>query len=382
MPDGWAYPCFCSDEELAGDEVELEGGSRFNRYPGRCRSLGIEEARERVRRGDPHLVRFLVPDGDVEIKDEIRGSITFPRNDLDDFVILRREGTATYNFAVVVDDLAMAITDVIRGAGHLSNTPKQVLVYRALGRDAPRFTHLPTVLGPDRKKLSKRTGAAAVAELRAAGFHPDAVINYLSLLGWSDPEEREVLTRSELIRAIGLDRVGASDTVFDPEKLRWLSQQHFSLMPPEDFTRAAQPFVDVARFPQDAERLGIALRALQSRVAVLSEVSDYLPLVFPEGREQVMAARSALARDPDAVRVIEEVAVRLGALERWEPQEIGAAIRSVGKDLGVRGPALFHPVRLALNAQESGPDLGSVMIAIGRGEVLAAYEETLGLAEL
>jgi nondiscriminating glutamyl-tRNA synthetase len=382
VEEGWAYPCFCNDQDLAADEVALDGGGRFNRYPGRCRALSTEEGRARVERGEPHLLRFRVPHGDVEIRDEVRGHITFPGNDLDDFVILRRDGVATYNFAVVVDDLAMRITDVIRGAGHLSNTPKQVLIYRALGQDAPRFTHLPTVLGPDRKKLSKRTGAAAVAELRAAGFHHDAVINYLSLLGWSDPQGREVLTRDELIRAVGLDRVGASDTVFDPDKLRWLSQQHFSLMSPDDFTRAALPFVDMARFPQRAERLDAALRALQSRVALLSEVSDFLPLVFPEDRERLLAVRSALVRDPDAVRVIEGVVSGLGALERWEPQEIGAAIRSAGKGLGVKGPALFHPVRLALNGHESGPDLGWVMVAIGREEVLAAYEETLGLAEL
>jgi glutamyl/glutaminyl-tRNA synthetase len=316
------------------------------------------------------------------ITDEVRGDITFPYSDLDDFIILRRNGTATYNFAVVVDDIGMAISDVIRGAGHLSNTPKQVLIFRALGARIPRFTHLPTVLGSDRKKLSKRTGAAAVADLRREGFHPDAVVNYLSLLGWSDPEGREFMERSDLVQAVALDRVGASDTVFDLEKLRWLSQSHFSAMAPGDFEAAALPHVDVARFPQSEERLRPALRALQSRVAVLHDMTGFLSLVFPEDPESMSSVRAGLAADPEAVEVIRALRDRLAALERWEPGEIGAAIREAGKGLGVRGPALFHPARQVLNGLESGPDLGQVMVAWGKDAVLAAYEETLGLARV
>jgi glutamyl-tRNA synthetase len=382
VEEGWAYPCFCSDEELAADEVRLESGQRFTRYGGRCRGLSPEEARGRMDRGEAHSVRFRVPEADVVIRDEVRGDITFPHSDLDDFIILRRNGTGTYNFAVVVDDLEMAISDVIRGAGHLSNTPKQVLVFRALGAPVPRFTHLPTVLGADRKKLSKRTGSAAVADLRREGYHPDAVVNYLSLLGWSDPEGREYLQRSELVQAIALDRVGASDTVFDPEKLRWLSQSHFSAMTPEEFEAEALPYVDVARFPQSEEQLRLALRALQSRVAVLSEVTGFMPLVFPEDPGSMREVRAALAADSEALSVIRGVRDRLAALDRWEPGEIGTAVREAGKALEVRGPALFHPARQVLNGRESGPDLGQVMVAWGKDAVLAAYEETLGLARV
>lgn len=379
LDEGWAYPCFCSDEELAADQVTLESGATIQRYPARCRHRSPAELEARRDAGQEPLIRFRVPDAEsIVIQDEIRGSISFPVSDFDDFVILRKDGRPTYNFAVVVDDVGMAISHVIRGAGHLSNTPKQVLLYQAMGRPAPRFVHLPTVLGPDRKKLSKRSGAAAVADLRREGYHPDAVVNYLSLLGWSDPQGREFLTREELVESVSLDRLGASDTVFDPEKMRWLSQQHFGALPPDEFAARALPFVDRARFPRDEHQLLAALEALHSRVAVLGEVDDFLPLVFPDDPEALEAVRREVASDAEARSVIQHLFTRLTEITgEWEAGILGQEVREVGKDLGVRGPALFHPIRRALTGVESGPDLGRVMVAHGRPGTLEALARTL-----
>jgi glutamyl-tRNA synthetase len=374
---GMAYPCFCSEAELESDSVALEGGRRVQKYPGRCRGLTPGEREARFEAGERPLIRFRVPEERIEIKDEIRGPISFDSYDFDDFVLLRRDGRPTYNFAVVVDDLHMAITHVIRGAGHLSNTPKQVLLYHALDREPPAFIHLPTVLGPDHKKLSKRSGAEAVSVLRQEGYHPDAVVNYLSLLGWSHPQGKEVMTPEELVAAVSVERLGASDTVFDPTKMLWMSQQHFGMMDGADFVDAAEAFLDRERFPVPDEGLSLALQAIQSRTQVLSEVNLHMELLYPQDEETLARVRAEVRNDPSAAEVVGTLLRTLEADVEWNPGELGNLIRATGKELGVRGPALFHPIRKALTGLESGPDLGMILSAIGPADALARLRKTL-----
>jgi glutamyl-tRNA synthetase len=368
---GLAYPCYCTDEELARGVTPTSGGVVAS-YPGSCRRLTVDECRAHEREGRIPAIRFRLPDVEtIDILDEVRGLIQFSISDFDDFVIVRRDGRPTYNFAVVVDDLAMAISHVIRGAGHLSNTPRQTLLFEALGQELPRFVHLPTVLSPTGGRLSKRTGSASLDELREQGYHPDGIVNYLSLLGWSSPDEREVLSRSELIGRIGLDRVGTSDTMYDPYKLRWLSGQHLQAMQGDDLVRASGPFVDRNRFPLPEEGVPAAIEALRSRIEVLGDVPVHLEafLYPPEGSE-LDRIRSDVRSDPEAARVVDAVAHDLERLDEWSAPRLSGTVRDVGKALSVRGPALFHPVRKALTGSESGPDLGLIMAALGRAEVL------------
>ncbi len=376
---GAAYACFCSEEDLEDASEEFGEGRTALRYSGRCRALAPSERARRVAAGEPHVIRFAVPEGAsvVEIEDEIFGDIAFPTNDIGDFVLRRSDGRVTYNFAVVVDDIEMEITHVVRGVGHLSNTPKQALLFDAFGLPRPVFGHLPTVLGPDGKKLSKRLGATAVAELRSQGYPPDAVLNYLSLLGWSHPEEKEVLTRAELIGAIGLKRVGKSDTQLDPEKLRWVAAQHLAFESLADLTAHVRPFIDLARFPGAVENLEAVVDTLRTRLSTYGDINAHLELLFPSSSE-VPEKRRALGADPDIRRVLEAVRTRLEGADLWEAVPLDLAVRAAGTDVGVKGAGLFHPVRVLLIGTEKGPDLGKVLAAIGRQEAIRRLDQALG----
>jgi len=369
LAQGRAYLCFCGDDEIES-EVGKEG-REVRRHFGRCRSLDPQELTRRLAEGLPPVVRFAVPQGldRVEIRDEVFGPILFPASDIDDFVIRRSDGRVTYNFAVVVDDVDMEITHVIRGVGHLSNTPKQALLFDALERARPAFAHLPTVLGPDGRKLSKREGAAAVAELRRQGYPADAVLNYLSLLGWSHPDGREVLSREELVAAVGLDRVGRSDTQVDPEKLLWIASQHLAREDPASLATHVSPFLDEGRFPAARARWPQVVEALRTRLQTYGSINDHLPILFG-GAERGDAARVAL-RLSRAGALLEAVADALEGVQPWEEAPLGAAVRAAGARAGAKGAALFHPVRLALIGSETGPDLGKVLAAIGRPEAIA-----------
>lgn len=364
---GLAYDCFCSDSEVAA----VRTAERVSpACPGGCRDLSSSEANRRARTSsEPSSLRFAVPDDIIQITDEIRGIIEFQGKDIGDFVILRQDGRATYNFAVVADDADMRISHVIRGAGHLSNTPKQALLFDAMGVARPAFAHLPTVLAPDGSKLSKRAGSSGVGLLQAEGYHPDGVLNYLSLLGWSPGDDREVMRPAEIAEALSLDRVGASNTVYDLDKLRWISRQHIALMPLDALTRAVDPYIDRARFPVDA--LELVVDVLRSRVHTFNEINTALTVLFPTGQTRSAAAAELLSAPRENARILDCVRRKLDALEPWTADGAARAVREAGKEIAASGPGLFHPVRLALCGARQGPDLGRVIAALGRQEVLS-----------
>ncbi len=379
VQSGHAFRCYCTEEELAQEAEATESGLTVHRYSGRCRALGKEERDRLDAEGVPWSVRFRVDPGEIAVRDAIRGDVSFDGADFGDFVILRPDGRATYNFAVVVDDIRMRISHVIRGVGHLSNTPKQGLLFDALGVDRPTFAHLPTVLGPDRKKLSKREGAAAIEELRKEGYHPDAILNYTSLLGWSSVSEEEVLAREELIREMDLERVGASDTIFDPAKMRWLSGQHIARMELEELVRQVAPRIDRDRYPVPDERLTYAVEAVRTRISTFGEINVHFALLYPEPNPEFDRTRRDLASDPDGRRVLESARRALDGLAQWDSSAIMQTIRAVGKEIDARGPRLFHPIRIAVSGETSGPDLGKVLQAIGREETIERITDSLAL---
>ncbi len=374
-----AYACFCTEEELEEETEDYGEGRTALRYSGRCRGLEEGVRAERLLRGEPHVIRFAAPEEPsiIDVRDEIFGDISFPINDIDDFVLRRSDGRVTYNFAVVVDDIEMEITHVIRGVGHLSNTPKQALLFDAFGASRPVFAHLPTVLGADGRKLSKREGAAAVSQLRTRGFPPDAVLNYLSLLGWSHPEEKEVLTRQELIESIGLDRVGRSDTQMDEEKLRWVSSQHLAAEELRALSDHVGLFVDLERFPAAVEHLDAVVDTLRTRLSTYGDINDHLGLLYPP-EDEAAPQRAAIGTDPGARAVLEAVRRRLSDVESWQAEPLDTAVRSGGADADARGAALFHPMRAILIGTEKGPDLGKILAAIGREEALRRVDQALG----
>ena len=345
-----AYVCTCPPAQ--------EGSERATRCP--CADRRGGEWREGT------TLRFLVPDEEVRVDDLVRGKVVFPAGSIEDFVLLRGNGRATYNFAAAVDDLAMEITHVVRGADHLINTPKQVLVQRALGARPPHFAHIPLILGEDRQKLSKRHGATSVGEHRRQGYMPEALVNYLSLLSWSSPTGDEFLPVERLIEEIDLGRVGASDAVFDREKLRWLSSQYIQEMPVEELCTRLAPFLRLERYGLSPEQLPSIAEVLRPRIAVLGEAEERLDAFLGPVDGERGERRRALFAAGEADPLLAAVAQRLEALSEWTEPEIDAAIRAAGKAVGVRGKALFLPLRLALTGDEHGPELWRVAFLLGR----------------
>ncbi len=385
VDDNLAYPCYCTRNELEKRRRQALAEGRPPHYDGTCRTL-TRLARARLQaEGRKAAIRFRVEEGaPVVVRDAVRGEVRFDRSEIGDFVILRSDGVPTYNFAVVVDDAAMRISHVIRGAGHLSNTPRQALVFDALGKARPIFVHVPTVLGPDRRKLSKRHGAPGLAAYRTEGYHPDALVNYLSLLAWSSPSGDEFLERDRLIREIGLDRIGAADVVFDPDKLRWLSGRHISAMPlegdtlddPDGLTGALLPFMTPETRNALGDQLPVAIGAVRSHLTTFSEIESLLhPFLPGDGKRRT--ARRALAADDEARPVLHAVREALAGLDDWSPTTIKGAIRAAGVEAGARGPALYVPVRRAVTGEEHGPPLDAILAVQGREAVLDALREAL-----
>lgn len=369
---GHTYDCFCTPQEIEQmREAAIARGDPAH-YDGRCRELG-EAAQRRLRaEGRVPALRFRVPPGEaIIVHDVVRGDVTFAREEIGDFVLLRADGLPTYNFAVVVDDVLMEITHVIRGVGHLSNTPRQVLLYDALQAAPPSFVHVPMVLGPDRTKLSKRHGAKALSDYAREGYHPDAVINYLSLLSWSSPTGEEFLTRDRLIADVSLERIGIADVVFDEAKLRWLSAKHIEAMPLDALVQAVGPYFDAARAPVPDELLPRALAAVRSHLATFSEVNEHLATFFAH------ATATPRALDEDAARVLRSTVDELSTLEQWEERELQSALGRAAAAAGVKGRSFYEPLRFALTGTDHGPPFAVLLLVQGRERVLNTLQTTL-----
>jgi nondiscriminating glutamyl-tRNA synthetase len=374
---GHAYPCFCADEVLERKRQEALARSESPHYDGTCRKLSRQEVEWHRAAGTPEVVRFRVPDGEVRIDDVIRGEVPLATSMVGDFVLLRSNGLPTYNFAAVVDDHLMDITHVLRGEEHLPNTLRQVLLYRAFGFELPAFGHLPLILGEDRSKLSKRHGASSVSELRGGGFLPEAVMNYLALLGWSHSEEKEFLSADELIADFSLDRVGKSPAVFDMTKLRWVNGMHIRSRPAEDLFAAADGFFPEAiktLYAEDKRREIIDL--IREKIDTLAGVGDFAS-VFSDTVEIDDEAREALAwrTSPSVLSLFAE---ELRACDEDPTQEkMKALIKAAGKRSGVKGKELYFPIRAALTGSVHGPDLAGVIVVKGRAMVLSLLAKAL-----
>jgi glutamyl-tRNA synthetase len=318
---------------------------------------------------DDGAVRMRVPDeGETVIEDVIRGEVRFPHDSIQDFVIARSDGSPLYNLAVAVDDLDMGITDVVRGEDHLSNTPRQVMVLRGLGAEPPRYAHLPLLLGPDGKKLSKRHGAASVQELREAGYLPEAVRNYIALLGWGLDESTTFLSTDELIENFSLERVSRNPAVFDEQKLRWMNGRYLRELDPEDL-RARIEALSGREVPPEA--VAIAQEKMQT-------LADFWPLAgfLVERRPLQEDAWNKVMGDgaPERLRAARE------ALERAEPFDMAgveAALREVVERLGVKPKEVFQPVRVAISGTTVSPGIFESVAALGREETLARIDQAL-----
>jgi glutamyl-tRNA synthetase len=361
--EGKAYRAFESPEELDAMKRAAEAAGSAFRYDGRARAIPKAESDRRAAAGESFVVRLRMPDEPLVVDDVVQGRAEFPAGALDDFVLVRSDGHPLYHFTVCVDDVAMGITHVIRGVDHLPNTPRHVALFRALGAPLPVFAHLGMILGTDRKKLSKRHGAAAVEEWRDQGILPEALFNFLALLGWAPGEDREILPREEMEREFSLERVGASPSVFDPEKLLWMNAQYMARMPADELLARSAAYA-----PLGIPERGIATKAIElhrTRARTTIEMGRALSLYAndPAGYDADGLKKQVKSETP---ALLEKLIARYAGLEEWKTESLEAALRAAAEESGVSAGKLIHPTRLALTGTTVGAPLFDVVALLGK----------------
>ena len=382
VAQGAAYPCFCTDAELETRRKAALAAGLPPHYDGRCRRFSAAEREAQRREGRPESVRFEVPPGDLALLDLVRGEVRFPAGMVGDFVLLRSNGLPTYNFACVVDDAGMRISHVIRAEEHLSNTPRQLMLYRALGVEPPRFAHVPLILNRDRTKMSKRAGEAAVAvgDWRRAGYLPEALLGYLALLGFHPGDAREILSRAELLEAFTLDRVGKSGSVFDADKLRWVNAHLLHHASGAELAERGEAFLPPAARALEPGRRAALLEAVRGNLSTLADLPRELAPFVDERLAFEPEARAALEGDR-AAGLCEALARSLDGLAEWNGEQVKSAVQSLGKSVGLKGRELFQPVRAALTGRTHGPELPRVAELLGRARCVARLKAAATLAK-
>ncbi len=377
MAGGKAYHCFCSADQLEADrQAALKAGTP-PKYVGRCRSIPKSEARRRIDNGERAVVRFRVPaDRDVVFNDIVRGEVRFSTEVIGDPVLVRSDGVPAYNYAVVVDDALMGITHVVRGEDHISNTPRQILLYEAFGWTVPAFAHLSLVTGPDHSLLSKRHGATSVAEFRARGYLPEALTNYLALLGWSPGEGEELLPLEEMAKRFRLEDVSHSAGVFDLDKLAWVNRHYLKSGEPMRLAGLVVPYLRASEWVAEPNDAGIAFLAsivpcVASAVDRLEQVPSRLAFLFDYSARRALEKPDVRAEAHASRAVIDALAMELEStppmLDRDAFRAMAARVRERS---GEKGKALFHPLRLVLTGEADGLELDLAVPAIERGAQL------------
>jgi glutamyl-tRNA synthetase len=399
IASGHAYRCYCAPELLKQKREAAERQGLGWKYDRTCLRLTSEEIRDLSASGTPHAVRIKVPDRRIAFTDRVHGAIEFDADQIEDFVILRSDRQPTYHLSVVADDVEMGITHVVRGDDHISNTPKQLLLYDALGFPAPEFAHVPLILGPDKKRLSKRHGATSVTEYQRAGYIPEAMVNFLVLLGWSPGrgagapgvsrrgtgapglnKDQELFSRAELVDAFSLDGISGGNAVFNPEKLDWFNAQHLARLPPDELSSRVEPGLREAGLWND-EYSGARRTWLQNVLGLLLPRVKRLPDFVEQGRPFF---EDAFEYDPEAVKkhlssadLREHVAALRDALKAVDPFEAAAiesVLRSVAQVRGIKAGSLIHATRVAVTGRAVSPGLFEVLALLGRDRTLARLE--------
>jgi glutamyl-tRNA synthetase len=379
---GHAYYCYCRPEALKAKRAAAEAAGGTWSYDRACRSLSAEDVERREAAGEPRAVRFLVPEGRTAFDDLVRGTIEVGNEHIEDFVVLRSDGVPTYHLSVVADDIDMAVTHVVRGDDHISNTPKQVLLYRALGAALPAFAHVPLILGPDRKRLSKRHGATAVGEYEAQGYLPEAMVNFLALLGWSPGGDQEVFTRAELVERFTLEGISGGNAVFNPEKLDWFNQQHIMRLPAPAILDRLQRELDAAGLlaaaMADPALTGRAIDLVKPRARLLADIVPQLRPFLVDRIDRDPAAVAKYLSDDGLRPHLEAWRERAAAATPFDAATLESALRDVAAARGIKAGALIHATRVAVTGQAVSPGLFDVLELVGRARVVARLAEAAG----
>jgi glutamyl-tRNA synthetase len=382
LDEGKAYRCFCSVERMQEERTRAEQRGEAWMYDRACLSLTAGRVAELQAAGTPSAVRFKVPPGVTVFDDQVRGRIEFDRAHIEDFVIVRSDGAPTYHLSVVVDDVDMEISDVIRGDDHISNTPKHVLLFEALGAPVPRFAHVPLILGPDKKRLSKRHGATSVTEYRRQGYLPEAMVNFLALLGWSPGGDRELMTAGELAEQFSLNAISGGNAVFNAEKLDWMNGQYIARLPIEELAAAVRPFIEeagVADAPlvADAPRFQRLLELIRPRAKRLTDfAAQARPLLTDTVEYEAEAVAKHLAA-PDLAEHLAALVDRLRNTSPFDEPHVEAAVRETAATRDVKAGVLIHATRVAVTGRTASPGLFELLTLLGRDSAVARLERLL-----
>jgi glutamyl-tRNA synthetase len=378
---GKGYHCFCTPAELDQRRKEAESRKEAFRYDGRCARLPKDDVERRVAAGEPYVIRFRIPDGSTTWNDLVHGDITFPNKDIDDFVVLRSDGTPIYNLAVVSDDIAMGITLVMRGDDHISNTPKQIMLYEALGKAAPRFAHLPMIHGTDGKKLSKRHGATAVGDYQHMGILPEAMLNFLALLGWSPGDDIEVMSVDDMVRLFSTEHLSKKAAIFDPQKLEWMNGQHLSRASTERLLPVVGRALVEARLTSEID----LVHRREWFLALIDQLKVRARRVDDIIRQAIPFLRDDLEYEPDAVakqwkdlgataNMLSATRERLAAATEWTPAMLEGSLRELAETLGTTGGKVFQALRVALTGLSASPGIFDVLMLLGRERSLTRVD--------
>lgn len=380
LAEGKAYLCYCTPEELAARRQQALAEGRRPGYDGRCRGLSEAQRRAAEAEGRRPSVRFRVEDGpSVLVEDVVRGTVRFERSELDDFVIQKSSGGPAFLFANVVDDHLMEITHVIRGEDHLSNTPRQILLYEALGWDPPVFAHLSLLYGPDGKKLSKRHGAVAVSEYERQGYLPEAMVNYLALLGWSTADSQQLFSGvEEIIEKFELERVSKNPAVFDVEKLRWVNEQYIRRLDRPGLLERARPFLRAAGFSwEDDGWAADVLWALRERVSTLGDLPEASAYFFRNEIEYDQKAWEKVMTKEGVPSILERLRGVLAGCTDFSVEGVERAVRGLIAELGVKGGVVIHPLRVAVTGRSVGPGVFECVSLVGKERALERIGKAL-----
>lgn len=383
LDEGKAYYCFCTAADLEAEREKQRAAKQPFRYARTCRDLDPAEAKARIAAGEPYSVRIKIPlEGSITVHDLIHGDVTFNMDQFDDFVIVKSNGMPTYNFAVVVDDHLMGMTHVLRAEEHLSNTPKQLLIYEALGFEPPKFGHMPMILAPDRSKLSKRHGATSVEEFRAQGYLPEAIVNYLTLLGWGPGDEREIFTLEETVKLFELEQMSKKAAVYDTKKLTWMNGQYLSELPLEKILPEAATFfikdglVNEQWLADNKEYFARLVDTVRVRVKTLQEVADAAVYFFKDldGYDEKGVSKHF---KPEAAGLLEKCLAGLEADTVFDLASTEAVYNKVAADNGLSLGKVIHPTRLALTGRTVSPGMFDVMVLLGKEKTLARIRQAI-----
>ena len=386
LAEGKAYYCYCSEEEIEAERAaQMEKGD-MPMYSGKCMHLSEEQKAAYIAEGRKPVIRLHVPHGDkLVVDDAVRGVVTFESDGVGDFVIVKSDGIPTYNFAVVVDDHLMQISHVIRAEEHLSNTPRQIAVHNALGWDVPKYAHISLILGEDRKKMSKRHGATSVTQYEKLGYLPEAVFNFLALLGWSPGGEEEILTKEEIIERFSLEAVSKSPAVFDMEKLKWLNGHYIRQSSIERLVGLAIPYLQSEGYLKeevteaDVQWVTLIMQALQEKIHTINDIGEFMHLFVGEDITIEDEEAKEVLADPDVPTVINALKEHLAALPEWNAEDVKKIFKTISKETGLKGKKVFMPIRVALTGQMHGPDLHFIIPVLGSELVAKRLQKTVNM---